>query len=116
SRTRGPGAPRAARSAPMCGITGFLDDDAHARRSETELVAMGEALRHRGPDAHGSTLASGVGLHNRRLAILDLSPDGNQPMFSRDGSVALVFNGEIYNFQELRRELEQKGHVFRSPR
>jgi asparagine synthase (glutamine-hydrolysing) len=98
----------------MCGIAGFLDDDPRARRSESELVAMGEALRHRGPDAHGSTLAHGVGLHNRRLAILDLSPDGNQPMFSRDGSVAVVFNGEIYNFKELRRELEARGHVFRS--
>jgi len=98
----------------MCGIAGFLDDDAQAPRRESELVAMGEVLRHRGPDAHGSALAHGVGLHNRRLAILDLSPDGNQPMYSRDGSVAVVFNGEIYNFRELRRELEERGHVFRS--
>jgi len=98
----------------MCGIAGFLDDDAQAPRREAELVAMGEVLRHRGPDAHGSALSHGVGLHNRRLAILDLSPDGNQPMYSRDGSVAVVFNGEIYNFRELRRELEERGHVFRS--
>ncbi len=98
----------------MCGITGFFARDPAALRRESELTAMGETLHHRGPDAHGSTLNGGVGLHNRRLAILDLSPDGNQPMFSPDGRVAVVFNGEIYNFQDLRHELEQRGCRFRS--
>lgn len=98
----------------MCGITGFFDRDPRAPRRLAELVAMGEAIRHRGPDAEGSALEAGVGIHNRRLAILDLSADGNQPMFSPDRSVAVVFNGEIYNFAELRRELEAQGHRFRS--
>lgn len=98
----------------MCGITGFFANDPAAPARVEELVAMGEAMKHRGPDAHGSTLHSGIGLHNRRLAILDLSPDGNQPMYSPDGSIALVFNGEIFNFRELRAELEAHGVRFRS--
>ncbi len=98
----------------MCGITGFFANDPAAPARVEELVAMGEAMKHRGPDAHGSTLHSGIGLHNRRLAILDLSPDGNQPMYSPDGSIAVVFNGEIFNFRELRAELEQQGVRFRS--
>ena len=98
----------------MCGITGFFSRDPDSARSERELVAMGESMRYRGPDAFGSTLARGVGLHSRRLAILDLSPDGNQPMYAADGKVAIVFNGEVYNFMEIRRELEGRGHRFRS--
>ena len=98
----------------MCGITGFFDRDPRGPRRIDELVAMGATIRHRGPDAEGSALEAGVGLHNRRLAILDLSTDGNQPMYAPDGSVAVVFNGEIYNFAELRGELEAKGHRFRS--
>jgi asparagine synthase (glutamine-hydrolysing) len=102
----------------MCGIAGFFLRDAQDGRAEGELLArlaaMGETIRHRGPDAEGSTASGGVGLHNRRLAILDLSPDGNQPMFSADRQVAVVFNGEIFNFAELRRELEQRGCRFRS--
>ena len=98
----------------MCGITGFFTRDPQAPVREETLVAMGEVMRLRGPDAHGSTLLRGIGLHNRRLAILDLSPDGNQPMYSPDGSVAVVFNGEIFNFRELRAELEAKGCRFRS--
>ncbi|MSR46560.1 MAG: asparagine synthase (glutamine-hydrolyzing) [Planctomycetes bacterium] len=98
----------------MCGITGFFSRDPAAERRESELIAMGEVMRHRGPDAHGSTVLRGVGLHNRRLAILDLSPDGNQPMYSPDGTVALVFNGEIFNWKELRAELEREGVRFKS--
>lgn len=98
----------------MCGITGFFLRDAAAPCREETLVAMGETMRARGPDAHGSTLLRGIGLHNRRLAILDLTPDGNQPMHSPDGSVAVVYNGEIFNFRELRAELEQRGAKFRS--
>ena len=98
----------------MCGIAGFLARDPGDGRGEPELDAMGGSMRHRGPDASGSTLHDGVGLHSRRLAIIDLSADGNQPMFSADRQLAVVFNGEIFNFQELRRELEARGCRFRS--
>jgi asparagine synthase (glutamine-hydrolysing) len=98
----------------VCGIAGFFARDPTGPASLAELDAMGETIRHRGPDAHGSALQDGVGIHNRRLAILDLSPDGNQPMTTADGGAAIVFNGEIFNFLELRRELEQRGVSFRS--
>jgi asparagine synthase (glutamine-hydrolysing) len=75
---------------------------------------MGEAIRHRGPDAGGEFLDEYVGLAHRRLSIIDLSSDGNQPMFFGDGRYVIVFNGEIYNFLELRAELEKSGTVFRS--
>jgi asparagine synthase (glutamine-hydrolysing) len=75
---------------------------------------MGNAISHRGPDAHGEYLDSLVGLCHRRLSILDLSEAGNQPMFSDDKNVVIVFNGEIYNFLELRKNLQQQGVSFRS--
>ena len=98
----------------MCGIAGFLSTGA-ARPGEEVLRAMGNALSHRGPDASGTFLTpdGGVGLSHRRLSILDLSPAGAQPMFSADGSLVLCFNGEVYNFREIRAELEGKGHAFR---
>ncbi len=71
-------------------------------------------LARRGPDAEGLHLWPGVGFGHRRLAIIDLSPAGAQPMLSDDGNVGVVFNGCIYNFIEIRRELEQRGHIFRS--
>jgi asparagine synthase (glutamine-hydrolysing) len=76
---------------------------------------MGNAMAHRGPDASGTFLSpdGGVGLAHRRLSILELSPAGAQPMFSADGSLVLSFNGEVFNFREIRAELEGKGHVFR---
>ncbi|HKR31245.1 MAG TPA: asparagine synthase (glutamine-hydrolyzing), partial [Terriglobales bacterium] len=76
---------------------------------------MSDAILHRGPDDEGEyyDAAKGVGLAHRRLSILDLSPTGHQPMISEDGAVVLVFNGEIYNFRELRMELEARGHRFR---
>jgi len=91
----------------MCGICGYLGDG-----SVTTLAAMNAAIRHRGPDDSGDFIAAGVGLGHRRLAIIDLA-SGQQPMVDGQGN-ALVFNGEIYNFQELRRELEQLGAVFRT--
>ena len=90
----------------MCGIAGFIGPG-----NAATLAAMSQAIRHRGPDDDGLWLGEGVGLAHRRLAIIDLSPGGHQPMFSPQGDV-LVFNGEIYNFQELRRELEVLGHRF----
>ncbi len=97
----------------MCGIAGFLrscvpDGD------EGTLAHMGDAIRHRGPDAGGTYLDEYVGLAHRRLSIIDLSTDGNQPMRSPDGRFVIAFNGEVYNFPALRLELERKGRVFRS--
>jgi asparagine synthase (glutamine-hydrolysing) len=98
----------------VCGIAGFLATGT-ARPGEGTLRAMGDALAHRGPDASGTHLSPDgrVGLSHRRLSILDLSPAGAQPMFSADGSLVLSFNGEVYNFREIREELAGRGHVFR---
>jgi asparagine synthase (glutamine-hydrolysing) len=76
---------------------------------------MGDAMAHRGPDASGTFLSPDgrVGLSHRRLSILDLSPAGAQPMFSADGSLVLSFNGEVFNFREIREELSGRGHAFR---
>ncbi len=94
----------------MCGIAGFLNhDDLPADREL--LVAMTRTLVHRGPDGEGFHLDGPVGLGHRRLSIVDLAT-GDQPMTSPDGRAWVVFNGEIYNFVELRRDLEARGHRF----
>jgi asparagine synthase (glutamine-hydrolysing) len=99
----------------MCGITGFLHFGPGPDRDEAQrrLRAMTDTLAHRGPDADGLFLdpESGVGLGHRRLAIVDLSPQGVQPMESASGRFITVFNGEIYNYQELRAELEAAGQA-----
>lgn len=96
----------------MCGICGFVgDDSSHA--SEAIVRRMMAAIVHRGPDAEGVLLAPPVAAGIRRLSIIDL-PGGNQPIWNEDRTVALVFNGEIYNFRELRRELESRGHSLRT--
>jgi asparagine synthase (glutamine-hydrolysing) len=97
----------------MCGIAGFISGQRpeHARAS---VAAMVGSLAHRGPDSEGIEVWPGAVLGHRRLAILDLSAAGKQPMLSDDGEIGIVFNGCIYNFQELRGELEAKGHRFRS--
>ena len=98
----------------MCGIVGRLNFDP-GRGVDRELLGrMTSALAHRGPDDQGLHVRGSVGLGHRRLSIIDLSPAGHQPMSNEDGSVWIVFNGEIYNFQELRRSLEQAGWRFRS--
>src|SRR5688572_8619583 len=74
---------------------------------------MADSIRHRGPDDHGTFVEEGLGLGMRRLAIIDLTPSGHQPLFNEDGSVAVVFNGEIYNHRDLRSRLEASGHTFR---
>ncbi len=101
----------------MCGIAGFLTPP-RERSAEylTDIVGeMAERQKHRGPDDQGTWCdpVSGIALGHRRLAILDLSEQGHQPMLSSCGGYVLVYNGEIYNFQELRRELEQAGKRFR---
>jgi asparagine synthase (glutamine-hydrolysing) len=101
----------------MCGIAGLLERGPGVPASELERRAarMAAQLERRGPDAQGtcSDERSGLALSHRRLSILELSPLGAQPMASRSGRYAVTFNGEIYNFMELRGELEQKGHSFR---
>src|SRR5690349_1348479 len=101
----------------MCGIAGFFESSRNRGVDEAgELVRrMTSALTHRGPDDEGTwtDAAAGVALGHRRLSIIDLSVEGHQPMHSADGRYVLTFNGEIYNFQPLRCELETAGHVFR---
>ncbi len=97
----------------MCGIAGVLyRDGTHA--SAHVLQAMASQLRHRGPDGSGVRSFQGAGLAHTRLAIIDLTDAAAQPLGSDDGKVWVTFNGEIYNFRELRAELEGKGHRFRS--
>lgn len=98
----------------MCGIVGILSKEAITDR--VALTAGRDALSHRGPDDAGQWWSSDgrVGLAHRRLAIIDLSSSGHQPMHTEDGALTVVFNGEIYNFQDLRRVLAGKGHVFRT--
>src|SRR5690348_6122596 len=98
----------------MCGIAGMLHFEASRTADAALLERMCAALRHRGPDDHGLYVRGPVGLGHRRLSIIDLSTAGHQPMSNDDGSVWIVFNGEIYNFLELRRRLEQAGTRFRS--
>ncbi|MGH7816812.1 MAG: asparagine synthase (glutamine-hydrolyzing), partial [Candidatus Binatia bacterium] len=97
----------------MCGITGILNLNAEPV-SSVVLRKMTDALAHRGPDGEGFYTEGNVGLGHRRLAIIDLSPAGHQPMLTCDGRFALTYNGEIYNFQELRAELEALNYQFRS--
>ncbi|HKE59599.1 MAG TPA: asparagine synthase (glutamine-hydrolyzing) [Pyrinomonadaceae bacterium] len=100
----------------MCGITGWANLDARTPPPEgaQELLhAMCERMVHRGPDSEGLFVASGAALGMRRLAIIDLVT-GEQPVFNEDRSVAVVLNGELYNYRELRAELEKRGHSFRS--
>jgi asparagine synthase (glutamine-hydrolysing) len=100
----------------MCGIAGVLASGGGAREPlEHHATAMADSIAHRGPDDHGlwSDVDAGVALTHRRLSIVDLSPAGHQPMTSADGHLVIVFNGEIYNFQDLRSELEARGINFR---
>jgi len=97
----------------MCGIAGILNLDGEPV-APVILRRMTDAIAHRGPDGEGSYVDGNLGLGHRRLAIIDLSPAGHQPMLTADGRYALSYNGEIYNFQELRVELETLGHQFRS--
>jgi len=95
----------------MCGIAGFFHS--HQPASEATLAAMLAAIVHRGPDDEGRFTSGGIALGMRRLSIIDLHT-GHQPISNEDGSIWVVFNGEIYNYQELRRDLIAKGHRFRT--
>jgi asparagine synthase (glutamine-hydrolysing) len=97
----------------MCGITGRLNYDPNDRVDARVLTAMTDAVRHRGPDASGYFVDGAIGLGHRRLSIIDLST-GDQPLGNEDGRIQVVFNGEIYNFAELRETLQSRGHRFRT--
>ena len=97
----------------MCGIAGYIADVSPAKLSST-VAAMNRSLARRGPDSEGLEVWTGAALGQRRLAILDLSDAGKQPMLSDDEQVGVVFNGCIYNFQDLRKQLESLGCRFRS--
>jgi asparagine synthase (glutamine-hydrolysing) len=97
----------------MCGIAGIIRFDGAPVQADL-LRRMTDTLAHRGPDGEGIYACAPVGLGHRRLAIIDLSPAGRQPMPNEDETVWVTFNGEIYNFAEVRAELQQRGHHFRS--
>jgi len=98
----------------MCGICGKINFDQRHIVDPRELHQMAATLSHRGPDGDGVWTSRNVGLAHRRLAIIDLRTVADQPMSNEDGTVWITFNGEVYNFQELRRTLEAKGHIFRT--
>lgn len=97
----------------MCGLAGLIRSNGQPVMVET-LKEMGDAIAHRGPDGKGYWASGSVGLAHRRLSIIDLSDAASQPMVSSDGSSVLAYNGEIYNYRELRVELEECGYQFRS--
>jgi len=97
----------------MCGIAGIFDTRGLRPIDRPLLERMNQAQFHRGPDEGGTFVAPGIGLAHRRLSIIDVST-GQQPLFNQDRSICIVFNGEIYNFQQVRAELQALGHVFQT--
>src|SRR5690349_11044127 len=97
----------------MCGICGKFMFDPESYVPERLISAMADSIAHRGPDDEGFYVSGQIGLGFRRLSIIDLS-GGHQPLSNEDGTVWIAFNGEIYNYQTLRRELIAKGHEFRT--
>jgi len=97
----------------MCGIVGAVYFDAKEVKSK-DITSMMQAIKHRGPDDEGVFIDNNVGLGFVRLSILDLTQAGHQPMFNDDKSLVLIYNGEIYNYIELREELIALGYTFRS--
>jgi len=93
----------------MCGIVGFTNK---TKNADAIIGKMMERIRHRGPDAEGKYVDADVALGHRRLSIIDISSSGDQPIFNEDRSMVLVFNGEIYNYREIRDELVRSGHTF----
>src|SRR4051795_6343067 len=97
----------------MCGITGLFDTRGRRDFGRDVLHRMNESQHHRGPDEGSLLLEPGVGLGHRRLSIIDVAT-GQQPLYNEDGTVCVIFNGEIYNYQSLIPELTAKGHRFRT--
>ena len=98
----------------MCGIAGLLSVDQQAVPDVAAVRRMCDAMVHRGPDDHGLRKAGACVLGHRRLSIIDLRPEAAQPMTNEDDTISVVVNGEIYNFVELRKDLEGRGHRFKS--
>ena len=96
----------------MCGIYGILSSKIEDHRAEELMTKMGAAMIHRGPDDAGIYIGAGLAFGMRRLSIIDVE-GGHQPIANEDKQVWVICNGEIYNYRELRSELERKGHVFR---
>ncbi len=97
----------------MCGIAGFIDSECSRNNAELLIDSMCKVIRHRGPDDQGVWVGDGVALGMRRLSIIDLA-GGHQPIFNEDQSVLVVFNGEIYNYQQLQSDLKERGHHFQT--
>jgi asparagine synthase (glutamine-hydrolysing) len=97
----------------MCGIAGIFHFELDRRADSKAIKAMTDCLSHRGPDGEGFYINNNITLGHRRLSIIDLKT-GDQPMFSEDRSIVIIFNGEIYNYIELREELKALGHQFRT--
>ena len=97
----------------MCGFVGFFNSDPDAAANSATVRAMADRIAHRGPDMDGYYTDERVSLGHRRLSIIDLE-GGSQPIFNEDGSVVLVYNGEVYNFKALREELKAAGHIFKT--
>lgn len=95
----------------MCGIVGFTNK---INDSDAVLGKMMDRIRHRGPDAEGKYIDEDIALGHRRLSIIDISSQGDQPIFNEDGSLVIVFNGEIYNYKEIREKLVSAGHTFKT--
>lgn len=95
----------------MCGFVGFIDENDQTYDHRAAIVAMADAIAHRGPDSEGYFEDGRAALGFRRLAIIDLA-GANQPLYNENRSLVLVFNGEIYNYRELRRQLIAAGHAF----
>ncbi len=103
----------------MCGINGFISlnnslDNKNLEAVKSKIGVMNDLIAHRGPDSDGIYIKNPVCFGFRRLSIIDLSDDANQPMLSNDGNIVIVFNGEIYNYLEIRQELVSKGYLFRT--
>ncbi|MCJ7728809.1 MAG: hypothetical protein MUO27_02870 [Sedimentisphaerales bacterium] len=92
----------------MCGILGFNWED------EKKVKMLAELLHHRGPEQEGFHVADGVSIGHKRLRIIDLSEKGRQPLYNEDGSICVTFNGEIFNFPQIKPMLEKQGHIFTS--
>src|SRR6476661_6132737 len=97
----------------MCGIAGFVAVDGLDQDAASRATRMRDIITHRGPDEAGLHCDSHAALAHRRLSIVDLS-SGQQPLANEDGSVWVIFNGEIYNHQDVRKELEARGHIYRT--
>ena len=97
----------------MCGITGLVDLRSERPVNEQLLRGMNGSLLHRGPDGDGFHIEPGVGFGHRRLSIIDLE-GGKQPLYNEDHTVVVTFNGEIFNFMEVEKELLARGHIFRT--